>query len=598
MNCFNPNERAIMKKNKIKILVVDDDAEELIELMMIGLDDYEFVAESTFNINKVKNKLVENQDITIILLDIYDKENNPAGLILLQSLNKDPSWKASQKENAVCIVVATGFSHGKEEKHSDFSILKDPYLAGFLTKKHLSGSDLAKEEEVRLAVSTLEKAHSKACEFRVDSVQNVIGYDVIELLCSPNSHNMIDLKAQMIMAAKFDFPVLIHGETGTGKELVARGIYKLSQLEENKVNGDYGYKFVSTNIAALHKETQYSTLFGHARGSFTGAGGERVGLFQQAMNSAKEGGVVFLDEIADASEETQTMLLRVLQEKTIMKLGGKEEEKVNFKLISASHKSLPAQVASGMFRDDLYQRIKVLELFIPPLRKRQDDIPVLVYKFLNDLNVKYKKNVKISKENEECIFSLLLEYNWPGNVRELESAISRAYAYTKGNELNITEAFMQEFTNTNVFEESSNNLSKNLLEYYDKFGCVESNYSENYLKENLVFSLSDFAIVILNDLEKNPCPITDIKNIFGKLITTAVLTEYIKRYKQIQKRHVFWFCEPRNDDETKIISILRNPKTTGSEKDVIYETSSIFNSMHSRVKGKGGFSKYVKIKEI
>lgn len=207
-----------------------------------------------------------------------------------------------------------------------------------------------------------------------------------------------------------DATVLITGESGTGKELVARAIHEQS--------GRTARPFVAVNAAALPTELIESEMFGHERGAFTGATARRQGKFELA-----DGGTLFLDEIGDMHLETQAKLLRVLQEQRFERLGGSQTVSVDVRVISATNKDLPAEIAHGRFREDLYYRLKVVDIFLPPLRDRREDIPLLIQHFLARFN---QQHVKTLTDIPADAMELLITHPWPGNIRELMHAIERA----------------------------------------------------------------------------------------------------------------------------------------------------------------------------
>jgi serine/threonine-protein kinase PknK len=204
-------------------------------------------------------------------------------------------------------------------------------------------------------------------------------------------------------------PVLVTGDSGTGKELVARAIHVHSKRAARP--------FVSENCAALPEALLESELFGYVRGAFTGATANKKGLLESA-----EGGVLFLDEIGDMPLELQKKLLRVLQEGEVRPLGSRETVKVDVRLICATNRNLEQMVREGEFREDLYYRLAVLPVHLPPLRDRKEDIPQLVKRFLGDLQRETQGRVRISPDAMERIVA----YGWPGNVRELQNEIRRA----------------------------------------------------------------------------------------------------------------------------------------------------------------------------
>jgi transcriptional regulator with GAF, ATPase, and Fis domain len=214
--------------------------------------------------------------------------------------------------------------------------------------------------------------------------------------------------------------VLIRGETGTGKELIAGGIH------HNSLRA--GRNFVKVNCAALPETLLESELFGHEKGAFTGADRQRIGRFEQA-----DGGSLFLDEIGDMSPAIQAKILRVLQEHEFERLGATRTQRVDVRLITATNRDLSAMVAQGIFREDLYYRLNVVSVEMPPLRERKEDILALAMFFVKKFGGELKKKIDgIDSEAQK----MLMRYNWPGNIRELENSIERAILMTEGS--NIT----------------------------------------------------------------------------------------------------------------------------------------------------------------
>ena len=205
--------------------------------------------------------------------------------------------------------------------------------------------------------------------------------------------------------------VMITGDNGTGKEVVARLLHEGSPRANKPM--------VEVNCAAIPSELIESELFGHMKGAFTGAVKDRAGKFEQA-----DGGTLFLDEIGDMPLSMQAKLLRVLQEKEIEKIGGYKTIPVDIRILAATRKNLEEMIEKGEFREDLYYRLNVINIEMPPLRKRKDDIPELALHFLDKLNREYKTNITLSNEVLECFG----RYSWPGNIRELDNVIKSAYA--------------------------------------------------------------------------------------------------------------------------------------------------------------------------
>ncbi len=233
------------------------------------------------------------------------------------------------------------------------------------------------------------------------------------------SPEIVEIAKLIGQVAKTDAAVLIFGESGTGKELVARAIHRNS-LRRNNL-------FLSVNCAALSDTLLESELFGHEKGAFTGAYFKRIGKFEQC-----DQGTIFLDEVADMSMLTQGKVLRVLQEKEFERLGGNETIKVDVRIIAATNKSLVQCMKDGSFRVDLFYRLKVVSIYMPPLRERKEDIPLLVDHFIKKYNKALDSNIKSVSKKAKV---MLNKYIWPGNVRELENNIHTAMVMAKNDEL-------------------------------------------------------------------------------------------------------------------------------------------------------------------
>lgn len=225
----------------------------------------------------------------------------------------------------------------------------------------------------------------------------------------------------MSCALDNDMTVLIHGETGTGKELVARAIHGNSPRKSRP--------FVAINCAAMPENLLESELFGHKRGAFTGASDNKIGLFEAAT-----GGTLFLDEIGDTSPAFQVRMLRVLETSTVRRVGETDDRKVDVRVIAASNRDLLIETKKGKFREDLYYRLAVLPITVPPLRERREDIPVLANHFISELNQTLKRRVhRISPD----LLEWLIQRNWEGNVRELRNFIQRMMAFARSEELTM-----------------------------------------------------------------------------------------------------------------------------------------------------------------
>jgi DNA-binding NtrC family response regulator len=217
--------------------------------------------------------------------------------------------------------------------------------------------------------------------------------------------------------AETDLSVLIRGESGTGKELVAQALHQRSNRRARP--------FVAVNCAAISRELVESELFGHEKGAFTGADARRLGKFESANE-----GTIFLDEIGDMPHETQAKVLRVLQEKEFERVGGSSTVEVDVRVVAATHRDLETEVQAGRFRDDLYYRLNVVEIAIPPLRDRLEDLPALAERFLTQVAERLERDKKTI--GEEAL-SALARHGWPGNVRELRNAIEQALVLSPGS---------------------------------------------------------------------------------------------------------------------------------------------------------------------
>lgn len=273
---------------------------------------------------------------------------------------------------------------------------------------------------------------------------------------SPEMQNLYEL---IHVVSKNDAGILIEGETGTGKELIAKTIHSESSRSENT--------FLAVNCGALPESLLEAELFGHKKGSFTGAIEDREGCFETAS-----GGTIFLDEIGEMPLSSQVKLLRVLQEKEITRIGEAFPRPVNCRIIAASNKKISNLVQSGRFREDLYYRLRVVGLTVPPLREHREDIQDLTSHFIEQFNREYNKNI------EGCsppVMNLLLSYEWPGNIRELEHVIEHAFAVTSSSQKVITlSSLPPELTGKNKFISPSKRFRKPAKKEDEKAQVIEA----------------------------------------------------------------------------------------------------------------------------
>ena len=255
------------------------------------------------------------------------------------------------------------------------------------------------------------EAENRALRATVDRRLTMVG----------DSYVMAQLREQIAMAAPTNGRVLIYGENGTGKELVARTIHALSKRR--------GGPFIEVNCAAIPEELIESELFGHMKGAFTGAMADRRGKFELA-----DGGTLFLDEIADMSVKTQAKVLRALQEQVVEPVGGTSSVKVDVRVIAATNKDLPSEIRAGRFREDLYFRLNVIPIFVPPLRDRDADVSLVAEHFMAELAREYGRR---PKRLDPGAATGLRSYRWPGNVRELRNVIERLMIMVPGDTIGL-----------------------------------------------------------------------------------------------------------------------------------------------------------------
>jgi len=311
------------------------------------------------------------------------------------------------------------YDHGRVQDNECFLRHRDGYDIPIVKNARLvtDGSGLVRGVvETVTDLSALQKARRQAEEANlrlgeIHKLHNVIG----------KSRAMKEVFSAIKAAAGSDATILIQGDSGTGKELVAGAIHYNS--------GRSPMPFVTVNCSALAESLLESELFGHVSGAFTGAVRDRLGRFEEA-----DGGTVFLDEIGELSPFIQVKLLRVLQERDIERVGESKKRKINIRIIAAVNKDLFSLVKGGNFREDLYYRLKVFPIQIPPLRERREDIPLLTSHFIRLQNEKTGKHIKGVLPSA---LRILMDYDWPGNVRELENAIEHAFVLCGTDQIDI-----------------------------------------------------------------------------------------------------------------------------------------------------------------
>ncbi|MCU0655092.1 MAG: sigma-54 dependent transcriptional regulator [Polyangiaceae bacterium] len=379
-----------------RILVVDDEANARAALSEI-LHEEGYTTETAADGFKALKK-IEDFDPDVVLTDLKMPGLDGIGLV----------EKGKTASPAVVFVVMTAF--GTIE--SAVEAVKqgaENYLTKPLDMKML----------VLVTERAMEKARLQRENLRLRQIlkeRNALGHIIAQ---DPKTQEVLRLVEQV---APTRASVLVLGESGTGKELIAEAIHRGS----NRLKAP----FIRLNCAALVESLLESELFGHEKGSFTGAVGRREGRFKQA-----DGGTLFLDEVSEIPLPTQVKLLRFLQERTFERVGGNETLKVDVRIIAASNRDLRRQVAEGRFREDLYYRLNVVSVEIPPLRSRRGDIPPLAAFFLRRYA---EENGKRLDGFSEDALAALLAYPWPGNVRELENAIERAVVLATGDRIELS----------------------------------------------------------------------------------------------------------------------------------------------------------------
>ena len=372
-----------------KLLVVDDEKNTREALRRAFEDAFEvFIAA---NLESSKN-LIKSEPMDVVLTDL--RLGNESGLEVL---------KLCQRQNPPppCVVMT---AYGSVESAVE-GMRQGAY--DYVTKPlDLDHAQLLLQRAVRTVRVEQENLELKAQLERSFGLDRILGKSVAIEKVLDRVRQVADSKAS----------VLLEGESGTGKELVARALHGLSSRK--------GGPFVAVHCAALSPQLLESELFGHEKGSFTGATEKRIGRFEQA-----QGGTIFLDEIGEIDAATQVKLLRVLGERTMERVGGNRLLDVDVRLITATHRSLDRLVQEGKFREDLYFRIRVVQIQIPPLRDRPEDIPILAESFRKEYSL---ENGKGDLSFSPASIRLMLDYRWPGNVRELRTAVEHGVVLAKG----------------------------------------------------------------------------------------------------------------------------------------------------------------------
>ena len=384
----------IGEKSKIKVLVVDDDAGLRFSvsstLRAAGRFDVEEAIDGQMAVDKVKQG-----SFNLVILDVDMPRKN--GLEALREIKEhDPS---------VIVLVLTAYANVDDAvravKEGAYNYISKP----------VKGEELVGLVDKALNAYALISSVAASSPVLVEKGRRFIG----------NTAQMKKVFELVLRLSKVDTAVLIRGESGTGKELVARAIHFNSTRKDSK--------FVAINCSAIPENLFESELFGHEKGAFTGADQRKIGKFQFA-----EGGTIFLDEIGDMPLLMQAKLLRVLQEKKFTPVGSNREVDANVRVIAATNRNLDEMIRDGSFREDLFYRLNVIPIFLPPLRDRLDDVEYMVNFFINKFNDEHsKKIIGLTPDAMSC----LKKYSWPGNIRELENVIEYAFVLEETNRLTL-----------------------------------------------------------------------------------------------------------------------------------------------------------------
>ena len=417
--------------HKPRILVVDDEP-YICEVLVEILQDEDYDIKSAYSGSEAIEKFCEGL-FDLVLLDIGMPVMG--GLEVLKRLIRlDPTvaviMVTAQHDIATVVeAVKMGAEDYVLKPFNDINVIKTSVQKALKLK--------AVKDENRYLKDQLK---------RTSKTHSIIG----------NSLQIQELIRMISKVAPLNTTVMIIGETGTGKELVAQAIHQYSNRSDKK--------FISINCGGLPETLLESTLFGYEKGAFTGAFKRTKGVFEEA-----EGGTLFLDEIGETSPALQVRLLRVLQEKMFQRVGGTENINSNVRIVSATNKDLVQEVEAGRFREDLFYRLNVIALNIPPLRERPDDIPLLVKYFIEKYVSFHNKNLT---GIEKYALEYLIKYNWPGNIRELENVVERAVALSESTmitEADLPGTIVSRSDNTSskqqtkAFSEAKNDFEKSYL---------------------------------------------------------------------------------------------------------------------------------------
>lgn len=440
-----------MKNRKVSILIVDDERS-------VRLSLYHWFTREDYEVSMAKDahealSMIYAGNFDIILADI--KMPGMDGIEMnrrIQNLNSD-----------AVVIIMTAFASVETAvtalKDGAYDYITKPFDPEDLSRliRDISGRILMKAE----------KRVPRAGGISLENIEDIIG----------ESDAMLKVLKQVEKIAPSNTPVLISGEQGTGKELIAKAIHYNSSRKY--------YSMVPVHCGALSQQSAESALFGHEKGAFPGALDSHCGHFETA-----DGGTILLDEIGGISPKIQTDLLRIIESKTFYRIGGKQAIQANFRLICTTKNNLKQEVLNQHFREDLYYRLNIAHITIPPLRERRQDIPLLIDHFIKKLCLAMsKEQVKASPS----LIDYLQEYDFPGNIRELENIIERAILLSDGNEIKIQDL---------PFEEQATEFSFESLEDHEKKYIRQILESQNWNISKSARILKVDRVTLYNKIKK------------------------------------------------------------------------------------------------
>jgi DNA-binding NtrC family response regulator len=395
-----------MNKAKGAILVVDDDEFVILSIKLLLEPHLEYVL--TCSTPERIPSLLERNEIDVVLLDMNFRQGDTSG-------NQGMFWlkKILSISSETQVILMTAFA--------DISIAVDAIRLGAL-------DFIVKPWENEKLIATVKTANTVSQEKKKVKTLKSQQRSLVSAMnrhdpMIGNSNAMTVIKRSIEKVAPTEAEILIHGQNGTGKEVIAREIHRLSKRSDGI--------FMSVDLGSLSETLFESELFGHKKGAFTDAKEDRVGRFEAAA-----GGTIFLDEIGNLSPALQAKLLTVLQHKKIVRLGTNESVDLDVRIIAATNRDLRKMVVDGTFREDLLYRINTVEITVPPLYDRLEDIPDLVFYYNDKFRLKYQKPfLKVPTH----VVEHLQKYRWPGNIRELQHAVERAVIMSEGEELSIDD---------------------------------------------------------------------------------------------------------------------------------------------------------------